>query len=255
MLPDDVLLDIFDFRMVGADMEEDDEHGTSVWRTLVHVCRRWRNVVFGSPRRLGLKLFCTTKTPARATLDVWPALPLVVEGHTKNVNKVIGLLDCSDRINEIRLWGFCWEDILEAMEVPFPELTHLVLDNWDETEPVISLSDSFLAGSAPRLQSLILDRIPFSGSPKLFLSVTHLTTLHLECIPHSGYISPEVMATWLSLLTNLDRLSLGFQSLQSRPDRESHRLRASLDMHCPPRSHTLSVQRGLRILGGPRGSR
>ena len=40
MLPDDVLLDIFDFRMVGADMEEDDEHGTSVWRTLVHVDRK-----------------------------------------------------------------------------------------------------------------------------------------------------------------------------------------------------------------------
>ena len=50
------------------------------WHTLVHVCRKWRNIVFGSPRRLDLRLYCTEKTPVRKTLEVWPLLPIVVYG-------------------------------------------------------------------------------------------------------------------------------------------------------------------------------
>jgi hypothetical protein len=170
-----------------------------------------------------LKLVCTNKTRARDTLDVWPALPLVVDGKTENVDKIVALLECSDRINQIDIWGSNWEDILEAMEVPFPELTFLWLQHLDDTKPVLPLSDSFLGGSAPRLRYLELNRIPFPGLPKLLSSATHLTTLYLDYIPHSGYISPEAMVACLSLLTSLDQLDLGFQSPQSRPDQESRR--------------------------------
>ena len=52
MLPDDVLLAIFDFC--------GDKYELEAWQTLVHVCRRWRSVVLGSPRRLGLQLVCTS---------------------------------------------------------------------------------------------------------------------------------------------------------------------------------------------------
>ena len=48
MLPDDVLLEIFDFIV-----EEEGRRGKvdfEKWHTLVHVCRRWRSLVFGSPR-------------------------------------------------------------------------------------------------------------------------------------------------------------------------------------------------------------
>ena len=48
MLPDDVLLDIFDFYVVEA-MEDEEVlylDKISAWHTLVHVCRRWRSVVF-----------------------------------------------------------------------------------------------------------------------------------------------------------------------------------------------------------------
>ena len=62
MLPDVALLEIFDFY-------GDEEH-TEAWRTLVHVCQKWRNVVFGSPRRLDLRLYCTARTPVRETLDL-----------------------------------------------------------------------------------------------------------------------------------------------------------------------------------------
>jgi hypothetical protein len=85
------------------------------------------------------------------------------------------------------------------------------------------LPDSFLGGSAPRLEYLNLDCIPFPGLPKLLLSATHLVNLHLTDIPHSGYISTEAMVAALSTLTNLKRLSLEFESPRSRPDWASRR--------------------------------
>ena len=221
MLPDDVLLEMFDFYVDEA-MEEDEE--LESWQTLVHVCRRWRSIVFGSPRRLNLQLVCTTRTSAKDTLDVWPELPLVIEDDDCEKEGLIALLERSElvrRITEIELWEVHLEDISEAMEVPFPELRYLWLHD-DETE-LGPLSDSFLGGSAPRLQSLHFECIPFPGLPKLLSSATHLTNLHLLDIPHSGYISPEVIVACFSLLTNLDGLSLEFRSPQSRPDRESRR--------------------------------
>ena len=47
------------------------------WQSLVHVCRRWRGLVFGSPRRLSLQLFYIPGTSAKLSLDIWLALPLL----------------------------------------------------------------------------------------------------------------------------------------------------------------------------------
>ena len=58
MLPDDVLLEIFDLYMFDYTDKEGCgylESEMAMWLTLVHVCRRWRSVVFGSPRRLDLQ--------------------------------------------------------------------------------------------------------------------------------------------------------------------------------------------------------
>ena len=77
VLPDDVLLEIFDFYV-----DVTISHGQEIqeWQSLVHVCRRWRTLVFRSPRRLNLRLLCTPETPVRDTLDVWPALSLIIRG-------------------------------------------------------------------------------------------------------------------------------------------------------------------------------
>ena len=231
MLPDDVLLEIFHFHVDGAWNEhEDEEYQMKVWQSLVHVCRRWRSVVFGSPRRLDLRLACTANTLARDTVDVWPALPLVIHDHDSErggVDNIIAFLEHSDlvrRITQINLQFVSSsqvEVIGEAMQVPFPELTHLDLYRFPQTGPVLPLPDSFLGGSAPRLRFLLLSGIPYPGLPKLLLSATHLTELRLLGIPHSGYIPPEAMATCLSTLTSLEWLSLGFRSPQPRPDQES----------------------------------
>ncbi|KAH9970910.1 hypothetical protein BGW80DRAFT_1561978, partial [Lactifluus volemus] len=63
-LPDNVLLDIFDFcRMSSHD-------SFRWWHALVHVCGRWRYIVFLSPLRLHLQLVCNANTPVKKTLDV-----------------------------------------------------------------------------------------------------------------------------------------------------------------------------------------
>ena len=49
------------------------------WYKLVHVCRRWRNVVLGSAAYLGVSLVCTNGTPVADMLANSPPLPLVID--------------------------------------------------------------------------------------------------------------------------------------------------------------------------------
>src|SRR6266849_9029865 len=160
VLPDDVLLIIFDFYMVregfSFTIEAPGGFGnqvTKTWQLLVHVCRRWRGLVFESPRRLNLELFCTTRTPAKETRDVWPALPLFIQGDVSetSVDNVIAQLELSNRICEIELnWhtSLQIEKLWTAMQVPFPELEVLYL-SFRGVSYVPVLPDSFFVGSAP----------------------------------------------------------------------------------------------------------
>jgi hypothetical protein len=89
--------------------------------------------------------------------------------------------------------------------------------------PAPALPDGFLGGSAPNLQSLELNFIPFPALPKLLLTATQLANLSIQNIPHSGYISPEVMVTSLAVLVNLKSLVIGFESPESSPNPDIHR--------------------------------
>ena len=213
MLPDDLLLQTFDFFMKELGLTKETKER---WQTLVHVCRRWRRLVFGSPRRLHLELFCSNETPARDTLDAWPPLPLSIrcDEFAESVDNIVAVLERSDCVRHINLTVFEGLGRSTAMQVPFPELSFLVLRSIGMT--VSTFPDSFLGGSVPRLEYLWLRRIPFPGLPKLLLSATRLTNLFLENIPHLGYFSPEALVTALSTLTRLEGLWLVFES--PRPD-------------------------------------
>ena len=182
----------------------------------MHVCCRWRSLVFGSPHRLNLRLFCTSRTRARDTLGVWPALPLIIQCfgdlRIEKVDDIVAVLERSNRVCQINLEvsSSHLEKVWAAMHVPFPELTSLCVTSKEET--VAAIPDSFLGGSALRLQDLKLKSIPFPGLPNLLLSAVHLVDLSLYDIPHSRYISPGAMVIALSALTSLRELHLGFQS-------------------------------------------
>ena len=230
-LSDDVLLAIFDFCVSKYEysvfIDYDAKREIESWQSLVHVCRRWRGLVFASPRRLNLRLCCTPATSAGMSLNLWPALPLLIygggsDGGPRAVDNVIAELKHSDRIRQIEIYLNRYttreiEKLWTAMQVPFPELITLQLARYDSSS-VPALPDSFLRGSAPRLRFLFLVSIPFPGIPKLLLSATHLVRLWLYNIPHSGYISPEAMSTCLSALTSLELLHFEFESFQSCPD-------------------------------------
>ena len=224
MLPDDVLIEIFHFYV-----DEDFNKEIQEWMTLVHVCRRWRIIVFQSPRRLNLRLIYTPLTPPKDTLDIWPPLPLIIhdvqEMGEEDMDYTIAALEHNDRVCQIRL--SCWSSsritrVAEsaAMQKPFSKLTHLELGMTSEWHDGPTLPDSFLGGTTPHLQSLELTNISYPGLPKLLLSATHLVELDLYHIPHSGsgYIPPEAMATTLSTLTCLEYLRIHFEYPPPAPE-------------------------------------
>ena len=227
MLPDDVLLVIFYFCV--AHVRNQDIILVKVielWQSLVHVCRWWWAIIFGSPHRLNIWLVCTLRRPARQSLDVWLALDLLIKGtiSSASANNIIFALGQSVhvcRVNLVTTGGLQWDKVLASMQVSFPELTYLDLHSYDET--LLVIPDTFLGGSTPRLWYLQLKRISFLGIPKLLLSTTQPVQFYLLNIPHSRYFSPDAMASCLSALIHLCFLSLKFLSSQSCPDRESQR--------------------------------
>jgi F-box-like len=228
ILPEDVLLEIFDLYVDPTRKH----YRLEAWCILVHVCRKWRNVVLESPLRLNLRIRCHPATPVREKVDIWPALPIVLAQYDDywqpewGVDNVAAALEQNNRICQINLSGLPASqmgEILEAMHKSFPVLTDLRLESEYDTPATLVDPDLFLGGSAPCLRYLQLASIPFPGLPKLLFSATHLTELRLSNIPHSGYISPEAMVSCLSTLTRLETLILKFEPPESFPVREHRR--------------------------------
>ena len=192
---------------------------------MIQVCRRWRNIIFGSPRRLKLRLICTDATPAKTSLGIWPPFPVIVycddlksAVDEKGLSNLIAALEHRDRISEVYIRntnGPAFEKVFAVMEKPFPTLTDFQLGSFGESVPVFP--ETFSGGSAPRLTSLYLSGIPFSTSHKFILSITQVEYLYLLNIPNSGYITPEAMVTFLAALPNLKHLFIGFRSPPPRP--------------------------------------
>ena len=233
-LPDDALIQIFDFFRVGRDPSgsESPSHPVWEWHRLIHVCQRWRRVIFSSPRRLDLYILCTSGTPVQENLDLWPAFPIVID-YVKYPNyrskislndedNIIVALEHPDRIRSLKfpVARPLLEDVATVAQEPFPILTSLWLSS--EGRSVSVLPSAFLGGSAPCLREIHLDGIPFPTLPTFLSSASDLVDLYLHRIPHTGYISPEAMVASLATLTRLDVLHIAFQSPTSRPNQSGN---------------------------------
>src|ERR1700677_396882 len=180
MLSEDVLLGIFNF----CRKNQTPTSGRPValpeaawdWHILVHVCRRWRQVVFASPLRLNLQVLCTHRTPVRKHLDIWPSFPIIIE-YTSQIkgadeDNIISALAHSECVCTVGLWltGQQLGNMVTVMPEPFPALRHmfLAMDCLSNDVPVIP--HEFMGRSAPSLQTIQLVGIPFPALPALLLS-------------------------------------------------------------------------------------
>jgi hypothetical protein len=166
MVPDVALIEIFDFYMTEAldfDPFQHNREDREVWIILAHVCRKWQDIVFGSPSRLNARIFFKPRRSVRVMLDTWPPLPIDIWGYgydlrRRGVKNIVAALEHNDRINTIDLTcssKSIMDQALAAMQKPFPSLKELSVDAFDATRGV-AVPDLILGGSAPLLQSLQL---------------------------------------------------------------------------------------------------
>lgn len=224
-LPDDVLLEIFDYHRQAAA-----EFSPWKWHWLAQVCRRWRSVVFTYPRRLDLRIVLTYKKPFRKTPKFWPALPIIIwyaqtAFHPfltpRDEKHISDILKNPARICEIDLdiTRLLLEKCASSLEVSFPALDHLCLRSQGTmgTMDTIVLPDNFLDASAPRLRILHLKGTAIPMLPQLLSSSKNLFSLRLEDIIRVGYFMAEDLALGLSAATQLKFLELGFHPFTNTP--------------------------------------
>ena len=206
-LSDEVLLNIFRYSL---------DASPRFWSSLVHICRKWRHIVFASQRALHLRLFCMHGTPVLKTLDHWPALPIVVQyGGSlaldplapEDEENIMAALRQSDRVGSISLT--VTNSLLENLSTisePFLELEELVLLPRDNMQ--LTLPSAFRWG--PRLRCLHSTRVAFPALLQLLYSSRNLVDLQLHEVFDPWHVSPEALTDALSGMAQLRSLSLHF---------------------------------------------
>ena len=213
ILSDDILLNIF-FHVLDCSSQS--------WPTLIHVSRRWRQIILASPVGLDLRLYCTYGTPVLETLDCWPPFPLVVNyGGTPTLespapeddDNIMAALKQSDRVRSISLTvTSSLLDKLPTIAEPFSELEQLTLLSRDNTQR--SMPSTFRWG--PHLRRLNVARIAFPSLPALLLPSQQIVDLQVHEIPITGFFPPEAFADALLGMNQLRNISLHFISLPPR---------------------------------------
>jgi hypothetical protein len=230
ILNDDVLLNIFDLYRLADENEvatvfASSWHRQCWWYKLAHVCRLWRNLILESPRRFDLHLYCTNGVPVAKMLAHSPPLPLTICYHTdreltaKDESGISLALSHRDRVHRIDVWKlpYAWTQVfVTVMRDQFPILERMYIDF--RSMATVVLPETF---QAPNLRHLKLwtASLPI-GSP-LLTTAAGLVTLSLMDIPASAYFPPSYLRTRLSLMVQLEKLSIGFVS--PIPDRDVER--------------------------------
>ena len=195
----------------------------------MYVCRRWRQIIFESPHRLGLRVRCTYGTLVKKDILIcqWSNIPIAIDYCSPLIDtspddeeNIIIALEHTDRI------GYLWLHLTDSLlgklatliQKPFPALTHLTIisELIDGHTPV--LPAEFLGGSAPFLQQMTLSSISFPALPTLLSSARDLVTLSLCQVPLTDYISPEALVAYLAALPRLETFDIRFQSTSPYPD-------------------------------------
>ncbi|KAI0291210.1 hypothetical protein B0F90DRAFT_1778943 [Multifurca ochricompacta] len=214
-LPDDILLDIFDYYRLAVGIDWPQR-----WYTLAHVCRRWKQLIFASSLRLALQLRSTFGTQVEDMITYSPPFPLVLDYDSRydeswSISDVDGvlfaLLQHPQRVREIVLSAPASRlaRLTMAMTGAAPIVEFLKLES--QTTELI-LPRQFLDGQAPQLRRLVLSGCTLHTLHPLLSSATSLVNLTLHRIPSSAYFSPDSLASCLRCMPRLQSLSITFLS-------------------------------------------
>ena len=163
------------------------------WYNLVHVCQRWRRLVFASPSYLRICHVCTYGTQLGCMLTHSPILPLVVDyadetrGWTREDGEGLWfalLPERRDRVRSIRLLvhdTYLWNFVAALFDGTFPALECLFvkLRVRNHESPSFKLPHGF---RAPRLRHLVLTYFGFPLATPILVTSVHLVTLSLNLV-------------------------------------------------------------------------
>ncbi|KAI0249048.1 hypothetical protein BJV78DRAFT_1156085 [Lactifluus subvellereus] len=233
----DVLLNIFYLYRLDNPDEGQDEDGVFVfrwnrqrwWYKLAQVCQRWRYLILASPSRLDLQLVCTYGTPVADMLAHSPPLPLTInyenDGRETTVEDEEGILlalQHRDRVRRIRLIlpASRLQNLVTAIDEQFPILERVWIGSQTEGDGVV-LPRTF---QAPHLRRLGMWNVALPMRSPLLTTSVGLTALSLGDISPSFYFPPLYLLTRLSLLPQLESLTICFHSPLPNLDVERHLL-------------------------------
>src|SRR6266403_3992178 len=227
ILDDDSLLNIF--HLYRPFFLGEDEHGLDHleggwyqwhqarwWYKLVHVCQRWRNLIFGSASYLGLTLVCTNGTLVANMLAHSPPLPLTVDysdedGITAEDEDAIMLaLEQRDRVRHLRLFFPFWKlrNFVMAIDGEFPILQYLIVISQMEGSSALMLRETL---QAPHLKHLMLTGFTHPIGPRLHPTAVGLVTLDLLIHQPSAFFQPNILLQWISFMPQLEKLVISFR--------------------------------------------
>jgi hypothetical protein len=257
-LSDDALLLIFSFHRILSSPFNPPLSTEWEWHVLSQVCQRWRNLLFASPRHLGVRLVISNrKQYGRPTLESWPTLPISIWFSSQDTlflrdeGRVIEALKHSDRIYEIKLNVSNW---MIGKSTAFVNDSFPALEYLDLTSPcdVTVLPSTFLGGSIsnPRkLRHIGLKNISLPTLPQLLLSSPNLVSLSLgfDHYGNPGSLSIDALTAVLSTMMQLERLYV-----YPYPDRDYPEQRRTFS---PSSTENLIILRSLVTFdfGGPSG--
>ena len=202
------------------------------WYALAHVCRRWRNIIFGSATYLGLSLLCTYGTPVADMLAHSPPFPLVIgyfrkdrELTTEDEEGIILALKRHDRVRRVRLSGSrtagpagtIIQKLILAMDEEYPILEYLYIVLRDYNT-ILTFPGTF---QAPHLRELVLQGCALPIGSRLLTTAVGLIELRLVMVHPSTYFHPNTLLQWISHMPHLETLEILFQF--SIPNRDVER--------------------------------
>ena len=182
----------------------------------MHICRKWRAIVFVSHKTLQIRLFCTHGTPVLKTLDRWPELPIVVQyggmpalhpPSPKDEDNIMAAFKRPRRVTSIGLTVTrSLLKKLSAVERPFSELEELVLLGRSGNARQLSLPSAFQWGL--RLRRLYMTGVDFPSPFRLRRPYSNLVDLHIHQVFDYPHHSPEALTSALCGMVQLRSLSL-----------------------------------------------